>query len=260
MWDIYDDLIDSIPDNLTVQDCMLGLHWTLVKSEGGTGTAMTVNGGQENSDEYRELVGMPLKELAGYVKSWTFPNASLGMAAINSALNTTQQVSVLTNPTFQITENSEEDNAFSTFMPYIKDKKVAVIGHFPNIEELGEFCQLSILERMPQKGDYPDPACEYLLPEQEVVFITGSAFINKTMPRLLTLAKDSQIILVGPSVPISPVLFDYGVDVISSTVILNEELIWRVVKQGGKMKIFKMGAQMISIKQPGYYSQGDEQS
>jgi len=56
------------------------------------------------------------------------------------------------------------------------------------------------------------------------------------------------------------VLFDYGVDVISSTVILNEELIWRVVKQGGKMKIFKMGAQMISIKQPGYYSQGDEQS
>ena len=47
MWDIYDDLIDSIPDNLTVQDCMLGLHWTLVKSEGGTGTAMTVNDGQE---------------------------------------------------------------------------------------------------------------------------------------------------------------------------------------------------------------------
>lgn len=61
MWDIYDDLIDSIPDNLTVQDCMLGLHWTLVKSDFGTGMAMTVKGGRETSNEYRELVGMPLK-------------------------------------------------------------------------------------------------------------------------------------------------------------------------------------------------------
>ena len=252
MWDIYNDLIDSIPDNLTVQDCMSGLHWTLVKSDLGTGMAMTVNGGQEIGDEYRQLVGMPLKELAGYVKSWNFPDASLGMAAINSALNTPHQVSVLANQAFKITENSEENNAFSTFSPYIKDKKVAVIGHFPNIEHLQEFCQLSILERMPQKGDYPDPACEYLLPEQEVVFITGAAFINKTMPRLLTLAKDAQIILVGPSVPISTALFDHGVDVISSSVVLNEELVWRAVKQGGRTKIFKAGAQMISIKKPSY--------
>ena len=61
MWSIYNDLIDSIPEDLTVLDCMLGLHWTLIKSESGTGAAMTVNGGQQNSGESYELISMPSK-------------------------------------------------------------------------------------------------------------------------------------------------------------------------------------------------------
>ncbi len=248
MWSIYNDLIDSIPEDLTVLDCMMGLHWTLVKSELGTGTAMTVNGGQQNSSEYKELIGMSLKELAKDVKSWTMLEASMGLAAINSALNTPKQVSALTGQDFKVSANSEAANAFTQFLPDIKDKKVAVIGHFPNVDLLRKVCQLSVLERIPQDDDYPDPACEYILPEQDVVFITGTAFINKTMPRLLSLAKDSRIILVGPSVPISPVLFNYGVDTISSTVILDQELAWRAVKQGGKMKAFKSGGQMVSIQ------------
>lgn len=248
MWSIYNDLIDSIPEDLTVLDCMLGLHWTLVKSESGTGTAMTVNGGQQNSGEYRELIGMSLKELAKDVKSWTMLEASMGLAAINSALNTPKQVSALTGQDFKVSANSEAANAFIQFLPDIKDKKVAVIGHFPNVDLLRKVCQLSVLERIPQDDDYPDPACEYILPEQDVVFITGTAFINKTMPRLLSLAKDSRIILVGPSVPISPVLFNYGVDTISSTVMLDEELVWRAAKQGGKIKAFKSGGQMVNIQ------------
>lgn len=248
MWAIYDDLIATIPEDLTVLDCMMGLHWTLVKSESGTGAAMTVNGGQINNGEYKDFIGMPLKELAAAVKSWTMLEASPGLAAINSALNTPKQVSALTGQDFKVSADSEAANAFIQFLPDIKDKKVAVIGHFPNLDLLRKVCKLSVLERMPQEDDYPDPACEYILPEQDVVFITGTAFINKTMPRLLSLAKDSRIILVGPSVPISPVLFNYGVDTISSTVILDQELAWRAVKQGGKMKAFKSGGQMVSIQ------------
>lgn len=248
MWSIYNDLIDSIPEDLTVLDCMLGLHWTLVKSELGTGTAMTVNGGQQNSSKYRELIGMSLKELAKDVKSWTMLEASMGLAAINSALNTPKQVSALTGQDFKVSADSEAANAFTQFLPDIKDKKVAVIGHFPNVDLLRKVCQLSVLERIPQDDDYPDPACEYILPEQDVVFITGTAFINKTMPRLLSLARNSRIILVGPSVPISPVLFNYGVDTISSTVMLDEELVWRAAKQGGKIKAFKSGGQMVNIQ------------
>ncbi len=34
-------------------------------------------------------------------------------------------------------------------------------------------------------GEYPEAACEYLPPEMDFAFITGSATVNRTMPRLL---------------------------------------------------------------------------
>ncbi len=246
MWDIYDELLGSMPEDLTVLDCMVGLHWTLVRSELGLGAAMTVKGGQ-GGKEFSDLVGMPLKELASWIKSWNMVEASMGQAAMNSAFNRVENIEKLINRPFLRTENPEQANGFAEFMPSIRDKKVAVIGHFPKIEELGKICQLSILERMPQENDYPDPASEYILPQQDVVFITGTAFINKTMPRLMEISKQARIILIGPSVPISPVLFKYGVDTIASTVLLDEDLCWKVVKQGGKMNIFKNGGQMICI-------------
>lgn len=247
MWDIYEDLIDSMPDDLTVLDCMVGLHWTLVRSETGTGAAMTVKGGKAGK-EFGELVGMPLKELAASIKSWNMIEASIGQAAMNSFFNIPNNVMAITGTPLIKTENPEEANGFAQFLPDIQGKKVAVIGHFPNIESLKSVCQLSILERMPQDDDYPDPACEYILPQQDVVFITGTALINKTMPRLISLSKDARLILVGPSVPISRVLFKYGVDTIASTVLLDEELTWKVVMQGGKMNIFRRGGQMVCIK------------
>ena len=57
-----------------------------------------------------------------------------------------------------------------------------------------------------QPGDYPDSACEYVLPTCDYVFISGSAFVNKTMPRLLELSRDAT------STPAAPLLLEYGVD------------------------------------------------
>lgn len=227
-------------------DCLVGLHWTLVRSEKGMGAAMTIKGGKSEG-MIGNVVGMPLKKLAAYVKSWDLVQASLGQAAINAMFNTPDNYQSITGVLLKKDE-SQEANGFKQFMPEITGKKVAVIGHFPNIESLASSCQLSIIERDPQEGDYPDPASEYLLPNQDYVFITGTAFINKTMPRLLQLAQNARIILVGPSVPLSPLLFEYGVSAIAGMVILDEQQCWKVVQRGGKMKAFKQGGQMVCIR------------
>jgi uncharacterized protein len=73
---------------------------------------------------------------------------------------------------------------FTSLREEMCGKKVAVVGHFQGLERIAEICNLSVLERRPQPGDYPDPACEYILREQEVVIITASTLINNTMPRL----------------------------------------------------------------------------
>ncbi|SHI86132.1 hypothetical protein SAMN02745691_00938 [Parasporobacterium paucivorans DSM 15970] len=247
MWEIYDDLIDSIPDDLTVLECMLGVSWTAVKSENGIGVAKTIKGGKKGL-EIGEISGLKLKELAKYAKSWNMLEASLGQAAINSAFNTAPQCADSPGLTLNKEHEHGKNNAFNLLSEDLVNKKVAVIGHFPEVEKLHDICNLSVLERDPWAGDYPDSACEYLLPEQDFVFITGTAFTNKTMPRLIELSRKARIILVGPSVPISEVLFKYGVYIIAGFIVTDEKLIWKAVQEGKKMNIFKHGGEMICIR------------
>ena len=248
MWETYNALIEAIPEELRVLECMVGAAWTLVRSQRGVGIAKTIKGGKKGTALPR-VRGLRLKEAAAYVKSWNMLEASLGQAAINAAYNTPSEVMAVTGKPV-MKSSSQQANAFKLLEPEIRGKKVAVIGHFPDLEGYEGLCRLSILEREPQGNDYPDSACEYLLPEQDFVFITGTAFTNKTMPRLLELSKKAKTILVGPSVPITPILFRYGVDQIAGLVALEEELIWEAAQEGKKMSIFKHGGVMVSIVKP----------
>ena len=186
MWQLYDRLIEQIPDGPRVTGAESGL-WTLVTTDLGTaGTAMFLKQGEcPETALTRNAAGMPLRELARAVKSWNYREAALGMAAINAWYNTPQRAAALGwDP------DGPEEDVFHHYLPQLKGKRVAVIGHFPHLEtDIAPHCSQSILERDPRPGDYPDSACEYLLPRQDFVFITGSALVNKTMPRLLELSR-----------------------------------------------------------------------
>jgi uncharacterized protein (DUF4213/DUF364 family) len=249
MWDLYDELIDAVPSDIRVKDFMIGLHWTVVRSEQGIGVAKTVRGGTADS-ELGDIKEMSLKQLAFAVKSWNMLDASLGLAAINSILNTLSNVMEISAPLTGCDDNQHRIEDLSAFTHHILEgtsQKIACFGHFPKIEYLRKVCQLTILDRNPQPGDYPDSACEYLLPEQDLVYITGTAFINKTLPRLLELSRNAQVVLLGPSVPISPVLFKHGADLIAGMVVSDQQILWEAVQAGGNNIIYDKGGQRVCI-------------
>lgn len=244
MWKLFDELIELVPADLKVEDCLVGYNWTLVKSL-TTGIALTETSPRGQSMSLNNISGMKLRQLASYIKSWDFMQASLGLAAINSIVNTRKQVERLTGESL---EKQLDTNAFNLDEEIITGKKVAVIGHFPGIEHLEKKCELAILERQPLPGDYPDPACEYILPEMDYVFITGVTLINKTLPRLLELSKKAITVMVGPSTPLTPLLYKYGVNVLAGTVASDPHLLWKVIKEGGEgPKIFNNGAKRVKI-------------
>jgi uncharacterized protein (DUF4213/DUF364 family) len=130
----------------------------------------------------------------------------------------------------------------------MKGKRVAVIGHFQGLERFAEICDLSILERRPQAGDLPDSACEYILQHRDIVFITAAALINKTMPRLLALSQGAQIVIAGPSTPLHPLMFEYGIHVLGGFVVEDENSVWRTVAEGGQKEIFSAGSRMFRVQ------------
>lgn len=253
-WELYDRLIDGIPGDVLVEDYVIGCAWTLVRAGGAVGVALTVRQRAGHADEGRPIIGLPLRAAAELVKSWNFIEASIGMAAINAWYNAPARMEKLglLDPA---AGESEAGEAFTLFGSALEGKRVAVIGHFPQIEKrLAPICQLSILEREPQRGDYPDSACEYILPEQDYVFITGMTLTNKTLPRLLELCGGARVCLVGPSVPISDVLFSYGVDCISGFSATSRDKTAEAIRRGVKQGIFK-GGQMINYVSQGFQPQ-----
>ncbi|MGI9862499.1 DUF364 domain-containing protein [Moorella naiadis] len=243
MWAIYDELIAGVPPDLEVEDCLVGLNWVLVRSR-ATGLVMTPLEGHPRIKLAGKIKGMPVRELAVHIKSWNNFEAALGLAAINSVLNTPEQVESLCGRPLS---SQPQVSAFTYFQEQVKGKKVTIIGHFPDLEPLARNCRLTILERRPGPGDLPDPACEYILPVQDYVFITATTLINKTFPRLVELSRQARVILVGPSTPMTPALFHYGIDTLAGTVVMEPELIRRVVQEGGCLEIFKGGGRMVQV-------------
>ena len=124
---------------------------------------------------------------------------------------------------------------------------MAVIGHFPGLETLADQCQLSILERQPRPGDLPDPAAEYILPEQEVVYMTGTTFINKTITRLLELTRQAEVCVVGPSTPMIPLLFKYGIHSLSGVVVTDVQELAKALIENCNEEIFERGAVKVNL-------------
>ncbi|MEG2144663.1 MAG: DUF364 domain-containing protein, partial [Oscillospiraceae bacterium] len=177
MWELYDALIGGIPDSapqVTAYKC--GGHWGIVEAGEYAAGAMYVDESSISPMHPESFLGVSLHDMAGYIKSWNFAEASLGAAAINAWYNSPKNAMA---QDIIAGKDKKERNAFFTYKEKIAGKKVAVVGHFPFLEtQFAPVCSLSILERSPQRGDYPDTACEYLLPQQDYVFITGVTLTN----------------------------------------------------------------------------------
>lgn len=225
MWELYDRLIENIPSDIKLKSVVVGLTWTAVESsENSLGLAMTTDI-QTVPIGTLPKNGMALKDVAVMVKSWNFIEAGIGMAAINSWYNSPSRLNSLSS--------HQADKRFCTFDMEIENKIVTMIGHMRYPQGIFDRAKsFDILERSPESGDIPDSACEYLLPQSDIVIITGSAFVNKTMPRLLQLAKCAKVIITGPSTPMAKELFDFGAQRVAGLVVTQTEQMCEYAKSG----------------------------
>jgi len=226
---ILDDLIGSLAADATAREVRIGPFWTAVWSR-GCGLASTTGLGEHEHGatfvpDAGSLAGRSALDLARLAYSESPLEAGIGLAAINSLLEVDEARCV-------------ELNAGDLLVERGRDKKVALIGHFPFVPALREAAaHLWVLELRPQPGDARAEEAESIVPEADIVAITGSAFINHTLEGLLGLCRaDSFVVVLGPTTPLSPVLFDYGVDVVSGTRVVEPELALRCLSEGATFR------------------------
>jgi len=246
-WSIYDALTKDVSSGERIRSLAAGLHWFAVRSESSLGLAMGPAEGQSTVSIAGQVAGMPMREVAELAKSWNWADASLGMATINAWHNAEERVAEWSGKAGLEAHNA---NIFDYLLPRMKGRKVAVIGHFYGMDELTKSCDLTILERKPGIGDTPDPACELVLPESEVVIITGTTMINKTLPRLLELSRNAYVALAGPTTTLWPGWFERGVNMIAGVIVDDPDRVFQLVQEGGGHSFFGKGARMTMFERP----------
>lgn len=213
---LYDAIIGGVDSEDKISLAGAGDFWTLAETGAALGLAMTTEGGYIPTGFPGGFEGLSLREAAEAVKSWNFSDAAFGLAACNAFYNTAERLEGL--------------SAYEPFENYctqgldFRGKTVGMIGHLNGPAHLREQAkEVYIIEKHPRPGDYPDSACDFLLPKCDVVLITGSSLVNKTLPHLLELCENAYVILTGPSVPMCPALLDFGIDRLAGMVVSNRD-------------------------------------
>ncbi|HPC06172.1 MAG TPA: DUF364 domain-containing protein [Anaerolineaceae bacterium] len=237
---LLEALLAALPvDHVPVRKVVIGVHWTAVCSKGcGLGSTL-VNCGPHGHSSIRDVGSLHHKtaqELAEWILSDNLLEASIGMAAINSLTEVDEGRLVDINAAEVIKEKS-------------KDRNLAVVGHFPFIEKIRNIpCNCWVIEKQPFGDDFPEKAAGEYIPQADVVAITGTAFINHTIEYLLSLCRPSTMVMVlGPSTPMLPLLFNHGIHYLSGSRIVDEEAAIATIQQGASFPQVK-GVRVVTME------------
>jgi len=238
---ILDDLLSTLKKEAIVRDIRQGTFQTAVLTN-SCGLASTPHDHCHHQQEapVKEagvlMIGRTALELARMAYSSSLLEAAIGMATINSLLEVDERRCLSLNASNLLAEKG-------------RGKKVAIIGHFPFVPELRQVVRrLWVIEQHPQEGDFAETEAKSLVPQADVVGITGTAFTNHTIEYLLGLCRpEAYVVILGGTSPLSPVLFDYGVDAISGTKVVDIEATLQCVSQGATFRQMK-GIRLLTMK------------
>jgi uncharacterized protein (DUF4213/DUF364 family) len=239
---ILDDLISILDFNAPVKDIRQGVFHTGVLSRHcGLAATLPRDALRQEGPLVKDpgfLLEKTPKDLVQMAYSESILEAAIGMATINSLLEVDPDSCI-------------ELNAAELILQMGEGKNVAIVGHFPFIPRVREKAKaLWVIEKNPRQGDFGEEQAGRLIPQADVVAITGTSLTHHTLEHLLGLCSTgSYIIMLGDTVPLCPALFDYGVNALSGTRVIDADLALRCVSQGANFRQIK-GIKKLTMTKP----------
>lgn len=228
-----------------VEDLRIGLCYTAVLlSDGKLGLAYTFHSHKVppciNSLEAGTIKGKKAIEVISYALSDNLLESTVGVATINAIAN-------------QHIENAIEGDILDVINLKSSDM-VGMVGLFgPLIDPLKKLAKnLYIFEEKDITNFpdvYPPEKASTILPVCDVIIISATTLINRTIESLLNLSKDArETIILGATTPFLPKVFaKRGVTMLSGIKVLDEKEVLRIISEGGGMRDFKNTIKKLNV-------------
>jgi len=243
---LFSRLLPTLPEG-KITAVHIGLYWTAVLAEvdGETRCGLAATVGDDSHHFTTEpsvaragrLTELSGRELAEYIYSPVMPEVSVGLATVNALLP----------PRLDLWVDLHSKQVLAKLGA---GKKVAMVGHFPYVPELRpKVGTLWVLEQNPHEGDLPASAAAEIIPQADVVAITAMTLLNGTFDDLIALCRPGvPTLIVGPTTPLSPVLFDMGATILSGAMVENPEAVLRGLREGANFhQLRQMGVRLVSM-------------
>jgi uncharacterized protein (DUF4213/DUF364 family) len=239
-------ILARLPDG-EIEQVQIGFRWTAVVSLSELGrrcglatTRRIAQGhGRDVLPEAGRLHSYPAGELAAAILEHPHPLMhSVGMATINSLLA-------------PVEEAPGDPDAESLMASLGAGKHVSVIGHFPFTERLRQKVgKLDVLEKDPRAGDLPAEAAQRVLPECDVIAVTAMTLLNGSFETLEGLFPEhATVIMLGPSTPLSPLMFEHGLDILAGSVVEDIDAVINGVAQSASYRqLHTLGIRKVMLK------------
>lgn len=216
-------LAASVSDTVLVDELLVGLNWTWLRAGMYCGIARSPDRGTEGARSVlaeSSIAGRPLAELAWWICSLDPLRRSIGLAAINAFWN---------RPGGRAARSHNGLERFES-----PGDGLVVVGAFRGA--LKKLPMATVIEREPQGSDIPAEHSDSQLAAAKAIAITAQTLMNGSLEPLL--AKLDHIptkLLLGPSAPVCPILFEQGLTAVSGLAITAPEAARSFIAETGAM-------------------------
>ena len=231
-YDLYKAL--SVGVSGVAERVIVGLNWTLVVGSDGAGMAQTPARGTAGCRSLPKPGSYAEQPLAALAQLWNSDNIfehAIAVAAVNAHWNR-YDVAASAENGLDLIENRSE--------------RTVVIGRFPGVAE--RYPGIAVVERDPRAREYPELALPDLLPNAEFVAITSSTIVNGSLPGILALCHGAFTVMIGPSTPLSPKLFELGIDALCGFVACDADNLAKAVSEGAAVAALKPHGRNATIR------------
>jgi uncharacterized protein (DUF4213/DUF364 family) len=246
-------------ENLIISDIRIGLFLTAVRlSDNSYGTSATLTDDYAHCTKSKRDFGdfTPFK-IRGKKVSDLFETRKESNIILTIKIAVLNAISsgIISSGNYKILENCDPIELLDLH----SQKTITIVGAFHSyIQKISETNnKLYVLELNrnaladDQKRFYI-PANEYknILPDSDIIIITGLTLVNQTIDGLLTaISNNTMVVVTGPSSSIIPdILFANRVNIIGATRITKPEILFDIVSETGTgYHLFEYCAQKISI-------------
>ncbi len=231
-------------NELFVADIRIGIYLTALRlSDGSIGTAATLSGDhpfcKKSDRDFGDLSPLKIRgqKVAGILES---EKSSPVISSIKTAVLSAISSEIIFSGNYNIVENCDPID-LTDLSPV---KTITIVGAFQSyIRKIsGTGNKLYVLELsenalLPEHKKYFVPSREYgsILPDSDIIIITGQTLVNGTLDDLLkVISPEAHVIITGPSGNILPdILFQNKISIIGGIRITDPEKLFNIVSEGG---------------------------